>query len=78
MMLTSPGVIESLGLGASLVTTQPALDANITINGISVTSSTNTVTTAIPGVTLNLIGSGDVSLNVSHDNSVALKACRIL
>lgn len=74
--VTTPGVIESLGLDASLVTTQPALDAHITINGISVTSSTNTVTTAIPGVTLNLIGTGDVSLNVSQDNSVAQKAAQ--
>jgi flagellar hook-associated protein 2 len=34
--------------------TQAALNANITIDGIAVTSATNTVSDAVPGVTLNL------------------------
>ncbi len=40
---------------ASLVTTQTADNANLTINGIAITRSSNTVTDAVDGVTLNLL-----------------------
>ncbi len=40
---------------ASLVTTQTADDANLTINGIAITRSSNTVTDAVDGLTLNLL-----------------------
>lgn len=39
----------------SLVTTQTADDANLTINGIAITRSSNTITDAIDGLTLNLL-----------------------
>lgn len=39
---------------ASLVTTQTADNANLTINGIAITRSSNTITDAIDGLTLNL------------------------
>lgn len=39
---------------SSLVTTQTADDANVTINGIAITRSSNTITDAIDGLTLNL------------------------
>lgn len=39
---------------ASLVTTQTADDANLTINGIAITRSSNTITDAVDGLTLNL------------------------
>ncbi|HYA41523.1 MAG TPA: flagellar filament capping protein FliD [Syntrophobacteraceae bacterium] len=49
---------------------QQGADAAFTVDGMSMTSSSNTVTTAIPGVTLNLLG-GDsgttLTLNVTHD-----------
>jgi flagellar hook-associated protein 2 len=41
--------------GGPLIKTQTAADAAITIDGIAVTSATNTVTDAVPGVTLNLL-----------------------
>src|SRR5690606_16105880 len=34
--------------------TQTAIDAAFTVNGLSITSSSNTVTDAVPGVTLTL------------------------
>lgn len=48
-------------------------DASLTVDGVPIDSSSNTVTTAIPGVTLNLLGvtSSPVSLQVSPDTSQA-------
>jgi flagellar hook-associated protein 2 len=40
---------------ASLVTTQTADDANLTINGLAITRSSNTITDAVNGLTLNLL-----------------------
>jgi len=55
---------------------QSAQDAKVTINGIQITRGTNTITDAIPGVTLNLLkthdpnGSNpDTNLTVSTDAS---------
>jgi len=53
---------------------QPALDANFTVNGVSITSATNAVTTAIQGVTLNLNAAGASTVTVTADPSVAQKA----
>ena len=41
-------------LGSGLVLTQAAVDANLSINGLAITRSSNTITDAINGVTLNL------------------------
>jgi len=42
------------GAGKNLTQTQPAADALYSINGLPLTSSTNSITTAISGLTLNL------------------------
>lgn len=55
---------------ASHVTqTKAAADAEFTLNGLAVTSSTNSVTSAIPGVTLNLKAttSNPVQMTVNKD-----------
>ena len=50
--------------------TQTAQNANFTVDGIAITSATNTVTDAIPGVTLNLAGkSGTVTVAVQRSSS---------
>jgi len=52
-------------------------NSSITVNGIVFQSATNTVTGAIPGVTLNLVGSSpgtDISVDVSPDTSQASNA----
>lgn len=46
----------SLGLSTPANTYQPAQDASLTVDNQEVTSPTNVVTDAIPGVTLNLTG----------------------
>lgn len=52
-------------------------DAQIELNGLKITSSSNTITTAIQGVTLNLNtanSSQTIKVTVSNDSSVAQKA----
>jgi len=51
-------------------------DASLTVDGVPIDSSSNTVTTAVPGVTLNLLGltSTPVALQVGSDTSQAAAA----
>ena len=46
-----------------------AQDASLTIDGVTVTSASNSVSGALNGVTLNLTGTGSSTLTVSRDNS---------
>lgn len=57
--------------GKSMTETAAAQDAALTVNGLAVSSTTNTVTGAIQGVTLNLTNktTSAVSLTVSRDNT---------
>lgn len=53
-------------------TGQTGLDASLTVDGIPMTSSSNTVTTAIPGVTLQLLStapSESVQVEITNNNS---------
>lgn len=52
----------------SLARTVTLQDATLTINGITATSSSNTVTDALQGVTLNLIKAGSTKLTVNSDS----------
>lgn len=47
--------------------TSAALDAKLTVNGVAVTSATNTIDGAIQGVTLNVSKVGSSSLKVDRD-----------
>lgn len=51
-----------------------AQNAELTINGIAVTSASNTVKGALDGVTLNLLKTGATSLTVAADPNVAKQA----
>ena len=51
---SSSPYLFSQAAGTPLQRTKPAEDASITIDGVAVTSATNTVSDALPGVTLNL------------------------
>jgi flagellar hook-associated protein 2 len=53
---------------------QQAQDASLTLNGVSVTSASNTVTTAIKGETLNLVAAGNSTVTVAADPTVAQNA----
>ena len=68
---TAPGdVATGLNFSTSL---QSASDAALTVDGIAITSSSNSVTGAITGVTLNLLATNTsaASLNLANDTSGA-------
>jgi flagellar hook-associated protein 2 len=46
------------GVGLGVATIQGGIDAAITVDGVALTSSSNTVTNAIPGVTFQLLSTG--------------------
>ena len=46
---------------------QAAQDAVLTVNGISISSASNTVTDAVPGVTVDLLEAGTVTIDVTRD-----------
>ena len=63
----------------NLVQTQPADDANVTINGIAIVRNSNTITDAIEGVTLTLTKGtlatpGTATLTVARDTAATISA----
>jgi len=48
-------------------------DAALTINGVAVTSPTNSITASIPDLSLTLTATGTTTLNVAQDNSSTQK-----
>lgn len=64
---------------ANLVTTQTADDANLTINGLAITRSSNTISDAIAGLTLNLTkgtlaSPGNATITVTKDTGAVTSA----
>jgi flagellar hook-associated protein 2 len=57
----------------NLTESQAAADAGFTLNGIAITNPSNTISNAIPGVTLNLASSGSATVTVNQ-NSDALSS----
>ncbi len=57
----------------NMTQTNPGLDAELTVNGVTMYRSSNTITDAIPGVTLNLLQpkspGSNLSVNVSLNSS---------
>ena len=52
---------------------QTALDATLTVNGIPITSSTNTIASAIPGVTLSLLkANSTATVSVTRDEDASI------
>lgn len=65
----------SLGFAAPSSVIETAQDAKLTVDGLSVTRSTNQITEAIPGLTLALTKttSGPVTVSVSDDSAAVKK-----
>ncbi|MGE5384967.1 MAG: flagellar filament capping protein FliD [Betaproteobacteria bacterium] len=61
----------SSGTTNSWVNQQPANDATFKLNGITITSATNSITTAISGLTINLLkdNAGSATLTVAKSNN---------
>ncbi len=62
-------VAFAAGQNATAGNSQNAQDAQFTVNGFSITSSSNTITSAVPGVTLNLLKQGQATVGVTTDYS---------
>ncbi len=62
--------------GQSLTQTVAAQDANLTVNGLEVTSGSNTLTDAIQGVTLTLAKVGSTTVTVGRDPAAAQTAAQ--
>jgi flagellar hook-associated protein 2 len=62
-------VAFAAGQSASSGNSQTAIDSQLTVNGMTITSASNSVTNAIPGTTLNLVKAGDTTVNVTADYS---------
>lgn len=70
MTLTVTGTVDTRLTSASMDETTAAADAQFSVNGLSLTSSSNTIDGVVPGVTLELhgaTGSESVSLDVVAD-----------
>lgn len=62
-------------------TGQTGADAQLTVDGLATTSASNTVTTAIPGVTFQLLSSApgsSLQVQITNDNSAVLSAVQSL
>ncbi|QOR39206.1 flagellar filament capping protein FliD [Billgrantia diversa] len=69
--MTFTGLSAGVTLGEDAATARTGKDASLTINGIAITSATNTVEEAIQGVTLSLTPEAEgntLSLTVSRDD----------
>lgn len=71
---TSSSGLTSLANTLNTPGANEAQDAKLTLDGIAVTSPTNTVTGMMDGVTLNLTGTGTNTLTVAQDNTAATNA----
>lgn len=76
LLVDSSGTaVNDLFLGAAVST---AADANLAVNGVAVTRTTNTVSDAIPGVTLTLSDTGSETISVAQDSATLETALRNL
>jgi flagellar hook-associated protein 2 len=64
---------SSAGATVSFSQEQAGKDASLTVNGLNITSASNTVTNGIPGVTMQLLNSSatgsSVNVEITNDNS---------
>jgi flagellar hook-associated protein 2 len=58
--------------------TQTAADASLTINGIAVTSSSNDIADAIPGISLKLLSTGSSVIDVAADFSAIKESLKAI
>ncbi len=65
----------SSGTSSGMTLSQAAQNASFTVNGLNISSATNSVSGAIPGVSLNLLAaSGSTTLTVGTDSSAFVSA----
>lgn len=68
---------STTGNNVAFTQAQAGADASLTVDGIAVTSSSNTVTNALPGVTFQLLSASpgtDVQVQITNDDSAVTTA----
>ncbi len=70
-LANSAGTVVGFAAGQSptVGNTQNAADAALTVNGMAITSTSNNVVDAVPGMTVNLLTTGSVVIDVTPDNN---------
>ncbi|GAB2533162.1 flagellar filament capping protein FliD [Rhodanobacter koreensis] len=71
---TSSGGLSALASKLGTAGSSEAQDAKLTLDGISISSASNSVSGAIDGVTINLAKTGSTQMTVSQDSSAATTA----
>jgi flagellar hook-associated protein 2 len=68
-LINASGTVVAFATGQNATTgnSQNAINAALTVNGISISSASNTVVDAVPGVTVNLLKAGSMSVKVTKD-----------
>jgi flagellar hook-associated protein 2 len=75
---TQLGVLQVIGgVGLNLQTIQQAQNASLKVDNLQITSQSNTITGAIPGVTLNLRGQSNVATDVHFASDTSSSAASI-
>jgi flagellar hook-associated protein 2 len=71
LSLSGGGSVVAFAAGQNSTTgnVQNGQDAVLSVNNLSITSASNTITTAIPGITLNILKAGSASVGVSASYS---------
>jgi flagellar hook-associated protein 2 len=72
-LTADPSNAKLAALANSLSERTPAADARLLIDGVEVTSSENTVTDVVPGLTLNLKKTGESTVTITTDVAAARK-----
>ncbi len=69
-------ILSTLGITQGGFTGQlvPAKDAQFSVDGLSLTRSSNVVNDAVPGASINLLGAGSSTLSVSQDSTTIVAA----
>ena len=70
--LSVSGSLSGASSGAITFSSQPGKDASLVVDGVAITSSSNTVTNAIPGVTFQLLGSSpstQIQVEITNGNT---------
>ena len=62
---------DTTGTALSLSSAQNGQDAQLTVDGIQITSGSNTISNAIPGVTMQLLGKSTSPVQVEIDNDTS-------
>ena len=71
MTVNLAGLTDSNGDSLAMTSTSTGVDAAYTLDGIALTSNSNTVSTALPGITFQLVGtsSSAVTMQIVNDTS---------